>query len=180
MIYSKYLQQQIPITIRKTTDANQGKEHSCYTLHDGTVKVGQVDLVDTPKGVYVEFVENYEPNLYSGVDEVAQRIEVEHCLGKNLDTFEISAEASLNSHAIHYKHGMRFLPIKDSKKIAMLQTQYNTVDINKIVENIIASTKAGEQYVTRMLGSIPMYMPKELIEKYVHLSKVAPLLKGLK
>ena len=179
MIYSKYLQQYIPITVTKSTEKHNEKVHTTYCVKDGELKIGQIDITDTTKGIYVDFVENYEPNLYSGFNRVANQIEVEHCLNRDLPQFQINADASLNSHALHYKAGLRFSPIENPQKLKLLKEKYQCIDVNEIVKNIINETKQGEKYMTKALGAIPMFMPKSLIDKYIKLSKTNPLIRGL-
>lgn len=162
MIYSKKLNSYIPVNVEKKVFYNPNYHNiSRYDIKDGKIPVGRVNLSDLPNGVFVEFIENFNPNLYKGLTETAYQIQVEHCLERGLDSFEILSNASLNSHAIHYLKGKRFIPS----------------EINQIVENVIKSTPVGEAYNTKFLGSIKMYMPQELVKKYINIIKKYPLLK---
>lgn len=163
MVYSKILQTNIPVSVTKT--------HSCYLpeyghftkyiVKDGKIPVGSIDLIDTMNGVHVEYIENMNPELYSGFSKVADQVEVEHCLKRGLSWFEIESEAALNSHALHYLRGKRFVSEAD----------------NEAVRKIIESTPVGQKFDTKKLGKIRMYMPQELIKKYLEIIKKCPLLK---
>lgn len=165
MIYSKRLQTTIPVNINRTC-YNLGNFGiiTRYDIKDNKIPVGRVDLKDEPYGVKVLFVENKNPQLYSGVGQVADQIEVEHCVNRGLRKIEVQSDAALNSHALHYLRGKRF-------KLS---------DINEIVKKIIDSTPKGEKYNTRFLGSVPMYMPAELVQKYLNMIKTHPLLNKFK
>ena len=163
MIYSKRLQSNIPITVQKVSQTNIPGfgTFTKYMVKDGRIPVGKVDLKDTFMGVHVEYIENMNPQLYSGFGSIADQIEVEYCLKRGLDYFEIKSEAALNSHALHYLRGKRFELESD----------------NEAVRKIIETTPAGQKFDTRALGNIRMYMPWELIEKYIDIIKKCPLLK---
>lgn len=163
MIFSKLTNQYKPVTVPPPKRHNLGEFgiFTSYTVKDDKITVGKVDLLDTAKGVKVMYIENCQPQLYKGFGKIADQIEVEHCLKRGLDTFEITSDAGLNSHAVHYLRGKRFV-----KKI-----------YNQIVEQIINSTPQGEQYNTKKLGNIEMYMPQKLIKKYLEIIKKNPLLK---
>lgn len=163
MIYSKKLQTFITPTIDKTVfDIPNFRKVTKYVVKDGKIPVGRVSLSDLPNGVYVEFIENFNPNLYKNFGQVADQIEIEHCIGRNLKEFDILSKASLNSHALHFLRGKRFMP--DS--------------INQIVKNIIESTPQNQKFQTAFLGSVKMFMPKEVIQKYLEIIKKSPLLKA--
>ncbi len=162
MIYSKKLQQDIPVTVEKVVfDNSNYRRITKYLVKDGKIAVGRVSVSDLPNGVNVEFMENFHPELYKGFGKIADQIEVEHCLNRGLDTFEIVSEAGLNSHAVHYKRGKRFIPD----------------EVNKIVENVIKTTPAGKQYQTSFLGKVKMFMPQEVIKKYINIIKKCALLR---
>lgn len=163
MIYSKRLQSYVPVTVQKVqeTYVQYFGTFTKYLVRDGKIPVGKVDLKDTVSGVHVEYIENMNPQLYSGFGKVADQIEVEHCLKRGLKDFNILSEAALNSHALHYLRGKRFL----------------SDGMNQKVKNIIDSTPVGQKFDTKSLGSVKMYMPWELIEKYLNIIKEHPLLK---
>lgn len=156
------MQSLIPVNVERKFFSNPNYHNiTRYDIKDGKIPVGRVSLSDLPNGVFVEFIENFNPNLYKGLTETAYQIQVEHCLNRGLSDFEILSNASLNSHAIHYLKGKRFV----------------SSEINQKVEDIIKSTPKGELYNTKFLGSIQMYMPQELIKKYINQIKNFPLLK---
>ena len=148
-----------------------------YMVKDGKIPIGHVNLIDKKNGVKVSFIKNYNPQTYSGFGKIADQIEVEHCMKRGLNNFEITSEASLNSHAYHYLRGKRFGEITDISKKNELLEKFKTLDVNKIVKSIISHTPTGEEYNTKAIGSVPMFMPKELIKKYIELAKKHPLLK---
>ena len=107
-------------------------------------------------------MENLNPDLYKNFGYLADQIEVEHCINRNLKDFEIISNASLNSHALHYLRGKRF--ISDG--------------INQIVKGIIERTPKNQKFKTSFLGSVKMYMPKDIIQKYIEIIKRTPILKN--
>lgn len=162
MIYSKKTESYIPTTVERISYENSiCGPVTKYIVKDGKIPVGRVSLTDVADGVYVNFIENFHPDAYKNFGATADQIEVEHCLKRGLDTFEIRSDAALNSHAVHYLRGKRFMP----------------AEMNNVVKNIIDSTPAGEKYNTKFLGTIRMYMPKELITKYINIIKKIPLLR---
>lgn len=161
MIYSKVLQNYIPVNITtKQYNINQYGTFTRYLVKDKKIPVGYIDLKDTANGVYVEFIQNQNPELYSGFGKLADQLEVEHCLKRGLTEFNIESEAALNSHALHYLRGKRFYSQTAEKE----------------VKRVIAETPKGQIFNTKFLGKIRMYMPKELIKKYMEIIKNAPLL----
>lgn len=163
MIYSKRLQSYIPVTVQKVSQSvlPYFGTFTKYMVKDGKIPVGKVDLRDTMSGVYVEYIENMNPQLYSGFGTIADQIEVEHCLNRGMSYFAIRSEAGLNSHALHYLRGKRF----------------EIDSVNEEVKRIIDSTPPGQKFDTRRLGQQPMFMPLELIDKYLEIIKKCPLLK---
>ncbi len=163
MVYSKILQTNIPVTVQRIQQnfLPGFGQFTKYMVRDGKVPVGTLDLIDTMRGVHVEYIENMNPQLYSGFAKVADQIEVEHCLKRGMTSFEIESEAALNSHALHYLRGKRFVSEAD----------------NEAVRKIIETTPVGQKFDTKKLGKIRMYMPQELIDKYLEIIKKCPLLK---
>lgn len=156
-----------------------GRTMTEYCIKHEHFTAGYVHLIDIPKGVFVSFIENYMPERFCGFGKIADQIEVEHCLNRGLDRFEIVSDAALNSHAYHYTRGKRFGSAKERGKSFqnMLLARFQTTDLNKIVERIIRETPKGETFSTSFLGSIPMFMPQKLIKKYLEIIKRYPLLK---
>ena len=106
--------------------------------------MGRVDLRDTQNGVFVEFIENLHPDMYSGLGKTADQIEVEHCINRGLDRFEINSHAELNSHVAHYKRGKRFGKILSSTIEQEMLKRFQTIDANIIVKKIIDTATQGE------------------------------------
>ena len=138
---SQHCSENIPVQV-KAEKLNTGGDANFtrYIVQDGKIPIGYVNLIDTPKGVNVSFIKNYNPQKYSGFGKIADQIEVEHCLNRGLKNFEITSEASLNSHAYHYKRGKRFAPIKDKKIQNRLFEMFKTYNLNKFVEMIVTYT----------------------------------------
>lgn len=161
MIYSKLENKYIPVQI--TSSSNYISNYGLFTRYqvkDKRIPIGYVDLRDTKNGVYVEFIKNQNPDLYTKFGELADQIEVEHCLKRGLKNFEIKSHAGLNSHALHFLRGKRFVDEL----------------INKTVENIIKNTPKGALFNTKSLKKVEMYMPQDLIKKYLKLIKRNPLI----
>ena len=162
MIYSKRLNDYIPVKIETQTHKFGNNEtFTRYLVKDNRITIGRVDLIDTANGVEVQYIENYHNQLYSNFGKIADQLEVEHCLKRGLDKFEINSYGSLNSHALHYIRGKRFFADEVNNKLA----------------KIIANTPKGEKFDTKFLGKQKMYMPLDVIKK--HLSNIVknPLLK---
>ena len=164
MIYSKQIQAYTPVNVSICRKAyNDGicqNEFIRYTVKDKHFPVGYVDLQDTLNGVKVLFIKNMYPEKYSKFGKVADQIEVEHCIKRGLKDFDVVSQAGLNSHALHYLRGKRFV----------------TDDFNKKIKDIIKKTPLGEKYNTSFLGAVDMYMPKNLINKYKKLISKRPIL----
>ena len=161
MIYSKKLQSYIPVQINISKENISGYgQITKYTIRDKAIAIGMVNLKDTITGVKVDFIENLYPQLYSGIGKIADQLEVEHCLKRNLSSFDIISYAALNSHALHYLRGKRFFSKEAEQKI----------------QDIINSTPKGQQFDTRKLGIQKMYMPESLIQKYIEICKKNPLI----
>ena len=161
MIYSKRLQSYVPVKVESVRyDLKQFGQMTRYIVKDNKISVGTLDVKDTDKGIKVELIHNMYPELYSGFGKVADQIEVEHCMKRGLQEFEIVSEAALNSHALHYLRGKRFYSKTAEEE----------------VKKVIETTPKGEIFKTSFLGRIGMYMPKELIKKYSEIIKRNPLI----
>ena len=148
-----------------------------YDIFDGHRKVGYVHLTDLHNGCYVDFIKNEYPELYKGFGAFADQLEVEHCLKRRLfGNFEIRSCAGLNSHALHYLRGKRFTEVLDPPSIKRLTEKFESKNVNEIVDDIIARTPKGEMYDTRAIGKVRMYMPQNMIERNIELSKKSPVL----
>lgn len=172
------IKEKIPVEVSsKCYPSENGENFTKYLVKTKKIPIGYVNLIDKKNGVQVSFIRNYNPQIYSGFGKIADQIEVEHCIKRGLTDFEITSEAALNSHAYHYLRGKRFGMITDIAKRNELLEKFKTLDVNKIVKRIIAMTPVGEEYNTKAIGAVPMFMPKELIKKYIELAKEHPLLK---
>lgn len=115
--------------------------------------------------IYIDMVENFQPEKYSGIAKLADKVVIEHCMRKNISP-NIVFTAAYNSHAAHFLRGARFFW---NKNVAG--------DINKIVTDCIKNTPKGEQYDTHHLGCILSYLPKNKISEYISEIFKNPLLK---
>jgi len=162
MIYSKRLGREIPVTVTSKSKFLPGYgRYTKYTVKDGEIPIGYVDLRDTDLGVYVDFIKKTNPE-YKHFGEFADMLEVNHCLKKGLneDFMEITSQAGLNSHVQHYKRGKR----------------YFDEGINNHIKNLIKNAKKGTILDTKSIGPVDMYMPKELINKCIEKLKKHPIL----
>ena len=161
MIYSKRLQNYIPVQVESSTySIPYYGNFTKYIVKDNKVTIGYVDVKDVQGGINVEFIKNQQPDLYKGFGTVADQIEVEHCLKRGLTDFNIDSIAALNSHALHYLRGKRFY----------------SKEVEEQVKFIIENTSKGKKFDTRFLGAVDMYMPKNLIQKYIDIIKKMPLI----
>ena len=173
IIFSKVKNEFIPVRVEKRwreRDPLYGVDiiqYSVYPKDNSAERIGIVRLYDTIKGCFVRFMRNENPEKYKFFGDFADRLEVQHCLNKGMDDFEILSEAAMNSHAKHFMRGKRFLKLTDEEDIAKLKEIWGTADVNKIVKCIINHTQKGEFINTHFLPNVPMYMPKELIQKYI-------------
>ena len=136
MIYSKRLNDYIPVKIETQTHKFGNNEtFTRYLVKDNRITIGRVDLIDTANGVEVQYIENYHNQLYSNFGKIADQLEVEHCLKRGLDKFEINSYGSLNSHALHYIRGKRFfadeVPLFCIFRIAAVVGHRNMIGIGK-------------------------------------------------
>lgn len=147
-----------------------------YTFKHNGKEIGYLELFEQPNGVHLFKVENLARDKYRGINRLADRIGVENCLKRGLTEFEITGDAILNSHAAHYLSGKRFNPV-DRTRAKQFKRKYGTENPNEIIKNIIKNTPKGQRYYTEDLRNISFYLPKDLIEKYINLSKIKPILR---
>jgi len=182
-IYSKVTNSYIPVRVEKRV---YGTDDICpqiteYNVYDNHKKVGFVRLHDTEKGCYVQFIKNEIPQEYGDFGYLADKLEVQHCMQRNLQDFEITSYASMNSHALHYKRGKRFIGnVNQNQKNRFFElfkdAEIKNFNINAIVKYIVNHTPKGEGFNTWFLKQVSMYMPKNLIKKYVSELKKNPIL----
>lgn len=165
MIYSVSLQKEIPVSItkQKIYIDNWQNDITRYNVYDEFQKndVGYVDLTDTKNGVKVLYIKNYDPKLYKHFGDLADQIEVEHCLKKGIDTPYIHSVAARDTYIQHFLRGKRFI----------------NKDINIYLENLTKNLIKGEKIITDFLGYQKMYMPIEMINKIKEKIKKYPVLK---
>ena len=162
MVHSIKLNTEIPVQVTsKSYFLGEFGNFTRYTVKDNRIPVGYVDVQDTPHGCYVLYIKNQNPTLYKGFGKVADQIEVEHCLKRNIETPLITSEAKFNTHIAHFKRGKRYI----------------NEGINVFLRDLIEKLSKGENYLTDFLGIQKMFMPQNLINKYMKIIKKAPLLK---
>lgn len=165
---------------RVITSSTDDKWHTTnYSVICEDEIVGSVSVIDKKNGIWVDYIRNFKPRQYCGFGAVADQIEVEHCLNRGLDKFKILSEATPFSLPYHYNRGKRFGIVEDASDKAFLLEKYGTQNINNIMENLLKKFKVNEIHESMDLVNIPMYMPKELIEKYIQIIKKYPLLDKL-
>ena len=168
MIYSIVQHKEIPVSIQKEVyyvDEEFGNMIR-YVARDDSKKinVGRVDLQDTKNGVKVVYIKNYQPKLYKHFAQLADQIEVEHCLKRGIDKPYIKSTAARDTYVLHFLRGKRFI----------------NEGINIYLDFLTRKLQKGEQVITEFLGYQKMYMPTNMIDKIKEKIKINPLLKGIK
>lgn len=118
--------------------------------------------------VIVDFLQNNNDSRYSGIGKLADKITVKHCLDSGIKPVVISI-ADWDSHVAHYKRGKRYLPlVSGTKTYNYFMKKYGTADVNQLLEQLIKESEQIEEKVDISdWNPVPMYMPKELAQKYV-------------
>ena len=162
MIHSVRLNTEIPVQVTsKTYFLNEFGTFTRYTVKDNHIPVGYVDLQDTEHGCHVMYIKNQNPDLYKGFGKVADQIEVEHCLKRDIEKPIIKSEAKFNTHIMHFKRGKRFI----------------NEGINTFLQDLVENLSKGERCLTNFLGKQEMFMPQNLVNMYMEIIKKAPLLR---
>lgn len=169
MIYSVLQHREVPVTVTKETNFVDylSPEETVYTVHDASeplIHVGYVKLIDEENGANVTYIKSQHPDLYRHFGQVADQIELEHCLKRGIDKPYIHSFAAAGTHIQHFKRGKRFI----------------NEGINVYLDYLIKHLKKGERAVTGYLGYQKMYMPVNLINELKEKIKLNPLLNGLK
>ena len=168
---------EIPVNIDIRKEMSDGLEPKIiYTFKDNGKEVGYIELFERENGVHLFKVENLDQNKYRGINKLADRIGVENCLKRGLTDFEITGDAILNSHAVHYLSGKRFYPV-DKSRAKIFKQKYGTENPNTIVKSIINNTPKGQKFYTQNLKTLAFYLPNDLIENYINLAKLKPILR---
>lgn len=118
--------------------------------------------------VIVDYLQNNNDSRYSGIGKLADKITVKHCLDNGIKPVIISI-ADWDSHVAHYKRGKRYLPLESgTKTYNFFMKKYGTTDVNQLLEKLIKEAEQNDEKVDISdWNPIPMYMPKELAQKYV-------------
>ena len=168
MIYSIRQHKEVPVTITKKVQYidEQFGELTRYSVYDDSKRifVGYVDLQDTKNGVNVTYIKNQQPDLYKRFGQLADQIEVEHCMKKGVDNPFIQSTAALGTHIMHFLRGKRFI----------------NEGINVYLDYLTKNLQKGERVTTGFLGYQKMYMPINMINEIKEKIKLCPLLKGIK
>jgi len=167
MIYSISQHKEIPVSItRKIIPINDGfPDIIRYDVFDDTQKmfVGYVDLIDDQNGTKVHYIKNEEPKLYKHFGNLADQIEVEHCLKRGIDKPYIHSVAAIGTHIQHYLRGKRFI----------------NEGINIYLEYLTKNLVKGEKVMPDFLGYQEMYMPINMINEIKNKIRKSPLLKNI-
>ena len=179
MIYSKVRKEHFIPRIDHVNTPYQNSKFHRYFLTDGRTPIGYVNLIDEANGVKISMIKNYDPKLYKDFEITADQIEIEHCLKRGIspENIEINSEAVLNSHAYHSKIGKVFRELPDGPFKSYLIETFGTADVNIIVKSILDKAQHIRDCHTEFLGNIPMFMPKNLIQKYIEIIAKNPILK---
>lgn len=160
MIYSIKQHKEIPINIVK----EKYTTFTRYVVNDCSKNIGYVDLKDTEDGVKVLYIKNQQPKLYKHFGMVADQIELEHCLNRDIENPYIQSKAASGTLMQHFKRGKRYLD----------------AEVNSYLSNILKDLKKGERVFTGSLGTQKMFMPINMINEIKEKIKIHPLLKGIK
>lgn len=173
VVLSKVTGEYIPVKIKpkvieKTTFWPKMVE---YDVYDRRKMIGFARVHDADYGCFVKLIQNNKQHEYGKFGELADKLKVQYCLEKGMNDFEIRSYAAMNSHALHYLRGNRFIGKANLKMIERFMEMFDYPDLNSfsynsIVKYIIEHTPHSERFNTMFLKQIPMYMPKNLIKKY--------------
>lgn len=141
--------------------------------------------------ITIDLLQNNNETIYSGIGEVADQIAIEYCLKEGL-TPNIVSIAETGSVISHYKRGRRYFEIekntsldnpneygKDNctKSYESFVSEYGTNNPNEVIEKRLNEAKKYGGYVQcEDLGQLYMYMPQEIIKKYLQRIKENPIL----
>ena len=169
MIYSVTQHKDVPVKVEKKIyyyDYATDEKVIRYTVYDKRkiVDVGYVDLLDTKNGVKVLYIINQQPDNYRHFGQVADQIEVEHCLKRGIEKPYIQSVAAIGTHIKHFLRGKRFT---------------NEI-MNLYFDTLTKNLAKGEHVTTGGLGYQKMYMPMNLVNEIKDKIKVERLLKGLR
>lgn len=117
----------------------------------------------------VTYLENFDEKTVGGIGNLSDKMLVKYCLDNNMPV-NIVSEADTGSHVAHFLRGRRFFELNDSNPhYNFYMNKYGTVDINSILNKLIQKAKqTGESVNLKGWGVEAMYMPKEIVEKYIN------------
>lgn len=165
MIYSISKHKEIPVYIQKEVISTDDclDELIRYNVYNKSKKkyIGYVDLQDTENGAKVLYINNQEQKLYKHFGQLADQIEVEHCLKRGIDKPYIQSVAARDTYVKHFLRGKRFI----------------NEGINVYLAYITRNLVKGEKVFSDFLGYQKMYMPINMINEIKEKIKLNPLLK---
>ena len=121
------------------------------------------------KRITIDYLQNNNSGIYSGIGRAADQIAVEYCLKIGIKPM-ITSIADFNSHAAHYLRGRRFFYDKN------FEMRFGISDPNILIKQRIKNTPKGQKVNCRDLGELNMYMPQKVIKKYLNKIKKHPIL----
>ena len=121
------------------------------------------------KRITIDYLQNNNSGIYSGIGRAADQIAVEYCLKIGIKPM-ITSIADFNSHAAHYLRGRRFFYDKN------FEMRFGISDPNILIKQRIKNTPKGQNVNCRDLGELNMYMPQKVIKKYLNKIKNHPIL----
>ena len=164
MIYSVLNKREIPVLITKEIKyIDDGNEDIIrYNVFDNAkgTYIGYVDLVDIKNGAKVLYITNQNEKLYKHFGNLADQIEVEHCMKRGIDRPYIQSIAARNTYVQHYLRGKRFINDR----------------INVYLDYLTKNLKKGEKKSTEFFGYQKIYMPINMINEIKNKIKLNPLL----
>lgn len=115
----------------------------------------------------VDYVQNWNDKSIGGIGHLADKLTVQYCAENNLP-FNIVSVADRGSHMAHYIRGKRFLPLEpDSYTFEFYKKRFGQTDINEILKELLETIGTTKKKIKPDIGFIPMYMPQELVQKYL-------------
>lgn len=124
--------------------------------------------------ISINYLENSYPDEYSGIGEAADQIAIEYCINNNIP-LQLVSEAEKGSVIAHYKRGRKFLPV-EGRDYRKFMDNFGTNDPNKIIEERIKQNPDNKNIYCDDIYKTYMYMPEEVVEKYLERIKEKPIL----
>lgn len=116
--------------------------------------------------IVIDYVQNWDDANVGGIGHLADKLAVKYCLDNDFPVNIVSV-ADRGSHLAHYLRGKRFFPLEENSiSWNYYKENFGETDINKILEKE-ASSRLKNEKINLDMGFLPMYMPKELANKYV-------------